>query len=89
MAGTETHVHKSTYRPLIDRALYVMLLMRANPLLGQVGGGLGPGNLNFFGTHMALDAISQGPKSLDFPLPLALVMAVALLFGRCFRNIIF
>jgi hypothetical protein len=24
--------------PLIDTALYVMFLMRANPLLGQVGG---------------------------------------------------
>ena len=30
------HVHKTTYGPLIDTALYVMLLMRANPLLGQV-----------------------------------------------------
>jgi hypothetical protein len=35
----EAHVHKTTYGPLIDTALYVMLLMRANPLLGQVGGG--------------------------------------------------
>ncbi len=35
----ETHVHKTTYGPLIDTGLYVMLLMRANPLLGQVGGG--------------------------------------------------
>jgi hypothetical protein len=35
----ETHVHKTTYGPLIDTALCVMLLMRANPLLGQVGGG--------------------------------------------------
>jgi hypothetical protein len=30
---------KTTYGPLIDTALCVMLLMRANPLLGQVGGG--------------------------------------------------
>ncbi len=54
MAGTETHVHKTTYGPLIDTALYVMLLMRANPLLGQVGGGLGPGNLYFLGPQIAL-----------------------------------
>ena len=37
----EPHVHKTTYGPLIDMALYVMLLMRENPLLGQVGGGWG------------------------------------------------
>ncbi len=49
----EALVHKTTYGPLIDTALYVMLLMRANPFLGQVGGG--PGNLNFFGCQMALD----------------------------------
>jgi hypothetical protein len=35
----EAHVHKTTYGPLIDMAVYVMLLMRENPLLGQVGGG--------------------------------------------------
>jgi hypothetical protein len=34
------HVHKNTYVPLIDMALYVMLSTQANPLLGQVGGGL-------------------------------------------------
>ncbi len=32
------NVLKTSYRPLIDTALYVMLLMRANPLLGKVGG---------------------------------------------------
>jgi hypothetical protein len=32
-------VLKTTYEPLIDTALYLMLLMRTNPLLGQVGGG--------------------------------------------------
>jgi hypothetical protein len=31
-------VHKNTYGPVIDAALYVMLLIQANPLLGQVGG---------------------------------------------------
>ncbi len=40
--NTETHVHKITYGSLIDTAMYVMLLMRANPLLGQVGRGLAP-----------------------------------------------
>jgi hypothetical protein len=34
------HVHKITNGPLIDTALYVMFLMQANPLLGQVEGGL-------------------------------------------------
>jgi ATP-dependent RNA helicase DDX56/DBP9 len=29
----------TTYGPRIDAALYLMLLMRANPLLGQVGEG--------------------------------------------------
>jgi hypothetical protein len=33
------HVHKITYGPLLVTALYVMLLMRANPLGGQVGEG--------------------------------------------------
>ena len=33
------HVHKPTYGPLIDMTQYIMLLMRANPLLGQGGGG--------------------------------------------------
>jgi hypothetical protein len=32
-------VHKTTYAPMIYTALYVMLLMRADPLLRQVGGG--------------------------------------------------
>jgi hypothetical protein len=34
---------------MIYMALNVMLLMRANPLRGQVGGGLVPGNRDFFG----------------------------------------
>jgi hypothetical protein len=41
---------KTTYGPLIGMgAMYVMLLMQVNPLLGQVGGRLGPGNRDFFG----------------------------------------
>ncbi len=42
-----------------------MLLMRANPLLGQGGGGQALEISDFFGPQMALaclDAISQGPK---------------------------
>ncbi len=31
---------------------YIMLLMRENPLLGQVVRGLGPGKLDFFGPQM-------------------------------------
>ena len=66
-------VHKTTYAPMIYTALYIMFWMRAYPLLGQVGGGLGPGNLKFFGLKMALTyrlhAISQGPKTRDFQGP--------------------
>jgi hypothetical protein len=32
------------YGPIIYMALYVMILMRATPLRGLEGGGLGPGN---------------------------------------------
>ncbi len=78
----ESHVHETTYGPLIDTALYVMLLMRANFITLASGRGLVPGNLNFFGPQMALpklhDAITQFLKKSRFqgpnPLPLALVM---------------
>jgi len=30
------HVYKTTYGPLIDTAMYVMILMRENPLLGSM-----------------------------------------------------
>jgi hypothetical protein len=43
----EAHVHKTSYEPLIDMALYVMVLMGANPLLGQ-GGGVGPWKSQLF-----------------------------------------
>jgi hypothetical protein len=47
--------------------------MRADPLIGQVGGGLGPGNLKYFGPKMALayrlDAISKDPKNSRFSGP--------------------
>ncbi len=39
--AVEAHVHETTNGPLIDTALYLIHLMRANPLLGQVGG-VGP-----------------------------------------------
>jgi hypothetical protein len=35
-------VHKTTYAPMIYTALCIIFWMRAYPLLGQVGGGLGP-----------------------------------------------
>ena len=47
--GHETsHVHKITYGPLVDTALYVRCLMGANPLRGPFEG-LGHESLNFFG----------------------------------------
>ncbi len=39
MSPSGALVHKTTFVPLIVTALYVMLLMWANPLLGQVEGG--------------------------------------------------
>jgi hypothetical protein len=61
-------------------ALYVMLLMQADPLLGQAGGGWALEISTFLGpnsTRLTLHAISHvGPKKVDFPvaLPLALFM---------------
>ncbi len=47
--------------------------MRAYPLLGEVGRGLGLGILEFSGPQMALayrlDAISQAPKNSRIPGP--------------------
>jgi hypothetical protein len=43
----ETHVHKTTYGPLIDTALFVVLLMRANPYLGKWEG-VGPWKSQLF-----------------------------------------
>ncbi len=37
------------YAPMIYAAQCIMFWMRAYPLRGQVGGGLGPGNQEFFG----------------------------------------
>jgi hypothetical protein len=37
------------YGPMIYTAPYVMLLMQANSLQGQVGGGFDPANRDFFG----------------------------------------
>jgi hypothetical protein len=63
---------KTTYAPMIYTALCVNLLMQADPLLGQVVG-VGPWKSRVFGPQMALayrpDAISQGPKTLDFQGP--------------------
>ncbi len=63
---------------MIYTALCVMHLMWAASITWASGMGLGPGNLAL---AYQLDAISQGPKSLDFqgptPLPHALVMDAA------------
>jgi hypothetical protein len=37
---------------------YVMFMMHADPLRGQVGGGLGPGNSDFLGLEMATSKAS-------------------------------
>jgi hypothetical protein len=55
---------------MIDKALYVMLLLRANPLRGKWEG-LGPGNRDFFGPcEMGYRAVRRVPfgaqKSRDF-----------------------
>ena len=53
--GPETSpVHKITYGPLIETALYVMCLMGANPLLGPLEG-LGHEILNFHGPTLVMD----------------------------------
>jgi len=37
--SAHAHLHKATYAPKISTALYVMVFMGADALLGQVGGG--------------------------------------------------
>ncbi len=75
----EAHEHKTTYGPMIYMGLYIMFLMRANPLLGQGGGGLALG-IRLFWAKMALASllfISESQKveiSRAQPPPLALVM---------------
>jgi hypothetical protein len=48
---------------MIYTALCIMFLMCAYPLLGQEGGGLGPGNLEFVGPQMALAYRAQPPPT--------------------------
>jgi len=58
--GPETsHVHKITYGPLIDTALYVMCLMGANPLLGPLEG-LGH---DFHGPTLPMALVMDFPPS--------------------------
>jgi hypothetical protein len=63
----------STYGPLIDTALYVMLLMWANPLLGQMGGGwaLEISTYLSFKWNLPKDSMPfhRAQKSLDFQGP--------------------
>ncbi len=59
------HVHNITYVPLIDTALYIMFLMRTNPLLGKVGRGWaleistfwGPNVTWFAGCHFRVQKV--------------------------------
>jgi hypothetical protein len=48
------HVHKTTFEPLIDTALYVMLLMRGKSITWASGRGLGPGKHDILGPPMSL-----------------------------------
>jgi hypothetical protein len=70
----EAHVHKTTHGPLIDTALYIMLLMRANPLLGQVGGGWALEILTVLGSKWhspkGLRHFTGAQKSLHFQRPI-------------------
>jgi hypothetical protein len=70
MSPMGAHVHKITYEPLIDTALYVMLLMQANPLLGQVGGGWALEISTFSGpkwnSHDGSMPFHRVQKSFDF-----------------------
>jgi hypothetical protein len=65
---------KTTYGPLTETALYLMLLMQADPLHGQVGGGLRPVNLDFLGGPKCHSPNGSRPfhmaqKSLDLQGP--------------------
>jgi hypothetical protein len=66
---------------MIYTSLCLMLLMRAASITWASGRGLGPGNLEFFGSQMALayrlDVISQGPKNSQFPGPKKLLISRA------------
>ncbi len=63
----EANVHKTTYGPVMDTALYVMLLMRANLLLEQVGGGWALEILTLLapnGTRFTAGCHFTGPKKV-------------------------
>ncbi len=58
------HVLKTTYGPLIDTALFLIILMR-DPSLGQLGGGLALKISTFLGpngTHLMARCHFTGPK---------------------------
>jgi hypothetical protein len=69
----ETHEHKTTYGPLIDSALYVMLLIWENPFLVWArwrGWAMEP---RLFwaqnGTRLTVRCHFTGPKKSGFPVP--------------------
>ncbi len=74
------HVHKTTYEPLIDTDLYLVLLMWANPFLGKVGGG-GGWALDILTFRGPMTARFPGPHSLPLALVIDLLASKALLIG--------
>jgi hypothetical protein len=72
--GLGSYVQKTTYGPLIETALYIMHLMRASPLLGQVGGGRALEILTFLGPKWhspdGLLPFHWAQKSIDFQGPI-------------------
>ena len=62
MGPEASHVHKITYGPLIDTALFVMCLMGANPLLRPLEG-LGHESLDFHGPTFPMALVMDLPPS--------------------------
>ncbi len=63
--GPEMATSRANVIDLIDTVLYIMLLMRANPLLGKMGKGLGPGSQFLLapnGTRLTARCYFKGPK---------------------------
>ncbi len=83
-------MHKTTHAPMIYIALCIMFWMRAYPLLGEVGGGLGPGIREILGPvkwhradrrvpfgaqkTRAMKPFHSSPKTLELQGPAPLVM---------------
>ncbi len=73
-AASKTHIHKITNVPVFLWSLCLMILRRADPLLGLLEGVGPPWKSNFFGPW---NGNERSQKSLDFqcpPLPMALLI---------------